>query len=73
MSYAQSTKEIPSITKFDAQKYLGQWFEIARLDHSFERGLDYVTATYNLKDNGKIQVINHGIKQIGRASCRERV
>ena len=45
---------------FDAERYLGTWYEIARLDHSFERGLNNVTAEYSLKDNGDIRVINKG-------------
>lgn len=44
----------------DAEQYLGTWYEIARLDHSFERGLDNVTAHYALRDDGSIKVINRG-------------
>jgi len=49
------------IDSFDAGQYLGTWYEIARLDHSFERGLDNVTATYSLRDDGGIKVINRGL------------
>jgi apolipoprotein D and lipocalin family protein len=45
---------------FDLNKYLGKWYEIARLDHSFERGLDRVTAEYSLRDDGGVRVINKG-------------
>ena len=45
---------------FDINKYLGKWYEIARLDHSFERGLDRVTAEYSLRDDGGVRVINRG-------------
>ncbi|CAM0556599.1 lipocalin family protein [Vreelandella titanicae] len=48
------------VTDFELDRYLGQWFEIARLDHSFERGLDCVTATYSLRDDGGVRVINRG-------------
>lgn len=48
------------IESFDANQYLGTWYEIARLDHSFERDLDKVTATYSLRDDGGIKVINRG-------------
>ena len=41
-------------------RYLGTWYEIARLDHSFERGLSNVTATYELRDDGRIRVLNRG-------------
>ncbi len=47
---------------FDLQKYLGTWFEIARLDNSFERGLQGVTANYTLRKDGKIKVLNQGYK-----------
>lgn len=48
------------IERFDANQYLGTWYEIARLDHSFERDLDKVTATYSMRDDGGIKVINRG-------------
>lgn len=48
------------VTGFELDRYLGQWYEIARLDHSFERGLDCVTATYSLRDDGGVRVINRG-------------
>lgn len=45
---------------FEINRYLGTWYEIARLDHSFERGLSHVSAQYNLLDDGAIEVINKG-------------
>ncbi|MGA7179421.1 MAG: lipocalin family protein [Thiobacillaceae bacterium] len=45
---------------FDLHRYLGQWYEIVRLDHSFERGLNNVTATYTLRKDGGIDVTNRG-------------
>ena len=45
---------------FDVQRYLGTWYEIARFDHRFERGLEKVTANYSLMNDGGIQVINRG-------------
>ena len=48
------------VTGFDADKYLGHWYEIARLDHSFERGLNDVTADYRKLPDGRIEVINRG-------------
>lgn len=48
------------VNNFDAKRYLGKWYEIARLDHSFERGLEQVTATYSTMDDGGIRVINRG-------------
>ncbi len=68
MSCNPSTKNIASIKNFDSEKFLGKWYEIARLDHSFERGLNYVTATYTMRDDGKIKVTNAGVKQDGTTS-----
>ncbi len=48
------------VTSFDIDRYLGQWYEIARLDHSFERGMSDVNATYQLQDDGSVKVINRG-------------
>jgi len=57
MGVPEHVKVIESV---DASQYLGTWYEIARLDHSFERGLEKVTATYSLRDDGGIKVINRG-------------
>jgi len=51
---------ITPVSGFDQQRYLGTWYEIARLDHSFEEGLSQVTADYRLNDDGSIKVINRG-------------
>lgn len=48
------------VADFDLHRYMGKWYEIARLDHSFERNLSNVSATYTLEDNGAIQVQNRG-------------
>ena len=50
------------VKELDIQKYLGTWYEIARYDHSFEKGLVGVTANYSMRDDGKIKVINSGYK-----------
>lgn len=49
------------VTGFELERYLGQWYEIARFDHSFERGLDCVTADYSMRDDGGVRVINRGV------------
>ncbi len=54
------TDHIPAVSSFDLNRYLGTWYEIARLPHKFEDGLDKVTATYILRDDGDIDVINRG-------------
>ncbi|MGG7055362.1 lipocalin family protein [Nitrosomonas sp. ANs5] len=48
------------VDEFELDRYLGKWYEIARLDHSFERGLDNVTAEYSLHHDGGVRVINRG-------------
>lgn len=51
---------VEPVSGVELEKYLGTWYEIARLDHSFERGLSNVTATYSRRDDGGIRVINRG-------------
>lgn len=51
---------ISPVNGFDVNRYLGVWYEIARLDHSFERGLTKVQAEYVLRKDGGIDVINSG-------------
>lgn len=53
-------KNVQPVSDFELNRYLGKWYEIARLDHSFERGLNQVTAEYSLKDDGGVMVINRG-------------
>lgn len=53
-------KGVTPISPFDANRYLGKWYEIARLDHRFERGKDHVTATYSPRNDGGITVLNRG-------------
>ncbi|MEI7106444.1 lipocalin family protein [Pectobacterium versatile] len=48
------------VENFDVNRYLGTWYEIARLDHRFERNMERVTATYSPRDDGGIKVINRG-------------
>jgi len=45
---------------FELDRYLGKWYEIARLDHSFERGLSRVTAEYSMRGDGGVHVVNRG-------------
>nr|WP_261794338.1 lipocalin family protein [Comamonas testosteroni] len=53
-------KGIQPITAFDLNRYLGKWYEIARIDHSFERGLVQTSAEYSRNDDGTVQVKNRG-------------
>ena len=51
---------VKPVDDFDLNQYLGKWYEIARLDHSFERGLSKVTAEYSMREDGGVKVINRG-------------
>jgi len=53
-------ENVHPVDNFEIEKYLGKWYEIARLDHSFERGLTRITADYSLRDDGGIRVLNRG-------------
>jgi len=54
---------IEPIQSFDVNRYASEWFEIMRLDHRFERGLTNVTATYTLKADGSVDVLNRGFNR----------
>ena len=62
-----------TITAFDLNRYLGKWYEIARYDHAFERGLVRTTAEYTLRDDGKIKVLNSGYLNGLNGSYQESV
>lgn len=51
---------VEPVQSFQLDRYLGRWHEIARLDHSFERGLTKVTADYSLRADGGVKVVNRG-------------
>ena len=51
------------VADFELERYLGKWYEIARLDHSFERNLSQVTADYSLRKDGGVEVVNQGFNQ----------
>jgi apolipoprotein D and lipocalin family protein len=53
-------ENIKPVDHFSLEKYLGKWYEIARLDHSFERGLTRVSAEYSLRGDGGVRVLNRG-------------
>lgn len=56
-------KGITPVDNFEVEKYLGTWYEIARLDHRFERGLSKVRAEYSQLENGDIRVLNSGFSE----------
>lgn len=48
------------VTNFELDRYVGQWYELARIENRFERGMTHVTATYSKKDDGRMKVVNKG-------------
>ena len=58
----ESTSHIPAVTNFDPVRYAGTWYEIARLPHRFERDMTNVRAEYTLRPDGRIDVVNRGVK-----------
>lgn len=54
---------VTPVDNFKLESYLGTWYEIARLDHSFERGLSRVSAEYSRRDDGGVRVINRGYSE----------
>lgn len=53
-------QNVAPVDGFELNRYLGKWYEIARLDHSFERGLANITAEYSLREDGGVKVVNKG-------------
>ena len=51
---------VQPVRNFELDRYLGTWYEIARLDHPFERGLQQVTAEYSMREDGGVRVLNKG-------------
>ena len=64
----QSCTTVPKgaviVTSFDKERYLGNWYEVARMDFRFERNLKNTTANYSLEPDGKIKVINRGFNYV---------
>lgn len=56
-------ENVKPVDNFRLESYLGTWYEIARLDHSFERGLTRVSADYSLRDDGGVRVLNRGYSE----------
>ena len=54
--------DLTPVTNVDLPRYLGQWYEIARFDHWFERGMSHTKANYAMREDGDIQVVNTGLK-----------
>lgn len=59
---ARSTADIPAVESFQLNRYMGKWYEIARLPHSFEEDVTDAQAVYTLQNNGTVQVLNTGLR-----------
>ncbi len=70
--HADSTASIPAVRNFDAERYMGRWYEIARLPHRFERDLDFVVAEYSLNPDGTVKVLNSGMRSGKKKSAEGR-
>lgn len=57
---ASLPRNVETVKGFDLNRYLGTWYEVARLSHSFENGLTSVTAEYSLRPDGGVNVVNRG-------------
>lgn len=57
---AQMPKGATAVTGLEIDRFVGKWYEIARIDFKFERDLDHTTTVYSLKDNGTLKVVNRG-------------
>ncbi|QOZ84471.1 MULTISPECIES: lipocalin family protein [Chromobacterium] len=64
--------DVTPVQSFQLERYQGRWYEIARLDHRFERGLQAVSADYSRNTDGSIRVVNRGF-DTAAASWREAV
>lgn len=53
-------EKVTPVENFELNRYLGKWYEIARLDHPFERGLERVSAEYSMREDGGVSVVNRG-------------
>jgi len=60
-------QNVKPVDNFQLERYLGKWYEIARLDHSFERGLTRISAVYSLRDDGGVRVLNSGYSEKEKA------
>ena len=70
--------DLTPLANVDLPRYIGQWYEIARFDHWFERGMTHTKASYTMREDGDIQVVNSGLKDgkiktsTGRAKCTDQ-
>ncbi len=73
LSTSCQSQELATVPKLDIDRYMGTWYEIARLPNRFEKGMECITATYSLRPDGRITVMNRGVKSSGKLSQIEGV
>lgn len=72
------TMNTTTVSNLDVNRFMGSWYEIARYEHSFEKGMTHVKANYSLLPDGTIRVLNSGMKNgkkkeiEGKAKKKER-
>jgi lipocalin len=67
----KTSSALKTVPALDINKYAGTWYEIGRFPHSFEKSLNRVSATYEIKDNGKIKVLNVGYSKTDSTKKKE--
>jgi apolipoprotein D and lipocalin family protein len=58
----EKPKKVSPVENFKLSEYLGTWYEIVRLEHRFEKGMEAITATYSMREDGGVKVLNKGFK-----------
>ncbi|WP_295421991.1 lipocalin family protein [Sulfurovum sp.] len=58
----EKPEKVTPVENFKLSEYLGTWYEIARLEHRFEKGMEAITATYTMREDGGVKVLNQGYK-----------
>lgn len=70
--FNQETVNNDPVESIDWARYSGVWYEIARIDHYFERGMTHTQAVYTLREDGKVEVQNSGIKKGKKKTSKGR-
>jgi len=71
VGFISKADNVSPVKNFEIQRYVGKWYEIARYDSFFEKGLSNVTAEYSLNQHGSVKVVNSGVKQNGQSTSVE--
>ena len=73
MGSATTDVDTSTVSSLDVKRFMGRWYEIARFDHRFERGMTHATADYTLLPEGKIRVVNSGMKMASQLKALARL